>query len=279
MEMSRSWQELGVVDTIYEDDHEEEEECFDSPTMSSSPVATSRSCSPPPSEAAWLAMPAALRNAALQWYVAFGSCKPDVIVRVQQHCFPLHRDPISSESRYLKRRLSESSDIAVDLPAGLTVDAFADAVASCYGAEVALSPANLAAAWAAADWLELCGEDGLARRAEDYYFQEVATDHGRAAAVLRSCTAFLGSDSEAAGAGAALLVRCLETLAASGGSDGSWLEDVAALPVEKFEVVVEAMRARFAHDHDLMYTIVDHYLEVSLAYKATTSQRKFSFEK
>lgn len=157
----------------------------------------------------------------------------------------------------------------MDLPAGLTVDSFVDAVASCYGAEAALSPGSLAAAWAAADWLELRGEDGLARRAEDYFFQEVATDHARAAAVLRACTAFLGG--EAAGAGAALLVRCLETLASSGGADGRWLDDVAALPVEEFEVAVEAMRARFAHDHDLMYTIVDHYLQVSKKKKFTTS--------
>uniref|UniRef100_A0A453B7B5 NPH3 domain-containing protein n=1 Tax=Aegilops tauschii subsp. strangulata TaxID=200361 RepID=A0A453B7B5_AEGTS len=168
-------------------------------------------------------------------------------------------DPITSESSYLKRQLSECSDIAVDLPAGLTVDAFADAVASCYGADLALSPDNLAAAWAAADWLELTAEDGLARRAEDYFFEEVATDHGLAAAVLRSCAAFLGG--EVAGAGAGLLVRCLETLAASGGADSRWLEDVAALPLEEFQVVVEGMRARLAHDHDLMYTIVDHYLE------------------
>ncbi|KAF0893933.1 hypothetical protein E2562_031855 [Oryza meyeriana var. granulata] len=231
--------------------------------MSSSPAATSQSCSPAAvtaaAEARPFAMPPALRNAVREWSRVNGPCKPDVIVRVQEHCFALHRDPITSQSSYLKRRLSEFSDIAVDLPAGLTVDAFVDTVASCYGAEVVLSPASLAAAWAAADWLELRAEDGMARRAEDYFFQEVATDHGRAAAVLRSCTAFLGG--EAAGAGAALLVRCLETLASSGGADGRWLEDVAALPVEEFEVAVEAMRARFAHDHDLMYTIVDHYLE------------------
>jgi hypothetical protein len=150
----------------------------------------------------------------------------------------------------------------VDLPAGLTLDTFTDALASCYGANVALSPANLAATWAAADWLELSAEDGLARRAEDYFFQVVAADHGRATAVLRSCAAFLVG--ETAGAGAALLVRCLETLATSGGADGGWLEDVAALPLEEFQVVVEAMRARLAHDHDLMYTIVDHYLQVKV---------------
>uniref|UniRef100_J3MMI3 Uncharacterized protein n=2 Tax=Oryza brachyantha TaxID=4533 RepID=J3MMI3_ORYBR len=139
MEMSRSWQELGVVDTIYEDDHEEEEEdeegeeCFDSPTMSSSPAATSRSCSPAPAaDARPFTTPPVLKDAVREWSRANGPCKPDVIVRVQEHCFALHRDPITSQSSYLKRRLSESSDIAVDLPAGLTVDAFIDAVASCY---------------------------------------------------------------------------------------------------------------------------------------------------
>lgn len=86
--MSRGWQELGVVDTIYEDDHEEEEEDddddhegqeeerFDSPTgtMSSSPP-TSRSSSPEAEDAAAVAeahpssLPPALRRAVQAWYV------------------------------------------------------------------------------------------------------------------------------------------------------------------------------------------------------------------
>jgi hypothetical protein len=87
MEMSIGWQELGVVDTIYEDDHEEEEEDdddhegqeeerFDSPTgtMSSSPP-TSRSSSPEVEDAAAAAeahpssLPPALRRAVQAWYV------------------------------------------------------------------------------------------------------------------------------------------------------------------------------------------------------------------
>jgi hypothetical protein len=104
--------------------------------------------------------------------------------------------------------------------------------------------------------------DGLARAAEDYFFQEVATDFARAAEALRSCSAFLGG--EAAGPAAELFARCLEALAASGlGAGERWLDDVAALRVEEFLVVMEAMRARFVHDHDLLYTAVDRYLEVS----------------
>lgn len=269
MEMSsREWPELGVVDTIYEDDHEEdEEERFGSPTMSSSSAATT--CSPGAEEAAAAhpSLPPPLRRAVQAWSRKNGSRKPDVIVRVQEHRLPLHRDVMTSQSSFLRRLLSESSDVAVALPAGITFDAFAHAIASCYGsdeAEAGLSPASLAAAWAAAGWLELgAGRDpyGLSRATEDYFFQEVATDHGHAAEVLRRCTAFLGG--EAAGAAADLLVRCLEVLAASGcvADGGRWLDDVAALPVEEFLVVVEAMRARCVHDHDLMYTVVDHYLE------------------
>jgi hypothetical protein len=66
MEMGRGWQqELGVVDTIYEE--EENGECFDSPAMSSS-AATSRSCSPPaPPAAARASLPPALRRAVKAW--------------------------------------------------------------------------------------------------------------------------------------------------------------------------------------------------------------------
>jgi hypothetical protein len=68
---------------------------------------------------------------------------------------------------------------------------------------------------AAAGWLELgtgWGPCGLACAAKDCFFQEVATDHGRAAKVLRSCAVFLGG--EAARPAADLLARCVEVLTA-----------------------------------------------------------------
>lgn len=85
MEMSRGWQELGVVDTIYEDDHEEEdeeeekeeEERFDSPSLTmSSSAATSRSCSPEleEEEEAHPSLPPALRRAVQAWYVPPAVC-------------------------------------------------------------------------------------------------------------------------------------------------------------------------------------------------------------
>ncbi|OAY67883.1 BTB/POZ domain-containing protein, partial [Ananas comosus] len=115
---------------------------------------------------------------------------------------------------------------------------------------------TLPAVRAAAEWLDLAGD--LVARTEEYFFREVATDAARAAAALRSCAA-------------PLLARCVEALAGCGGAGagdgdgdgggGGWLEEVAALPPEEFGAVAEAMRARCAHDHDLLYRIVDHYLE------------------
>ncbi|OEL23762.1 hypothetical protein BAE44_0015219 [Dichanthelium oligosanthes] len=199
----------------------------------------------------------------------WGSWMGEPLDRLGEHSFTVYgiggTDVITSRSSCLRRLLSESSDVAVALPSGLTFDAFAHAVASCYGSDEAvatLSPSSLAAAWVAVGWLELgaAGRDpcygGLARAVEDYFFQEVATDHGRAAEVLRSCAAFLGG--EAAGPAADLLVRCLEVLAASGcgggGDGGRWLDDVAALPVDEFLVAVEAMRARLISQNSLLFT-------------------------
>ena len=88
MEMGRSWQELGVVDTIYEeeehddddDEEEETEDCFNSPTMSSS-APTSASCSPAaaahPTSAS---LPPVLRNAVREWYVRFSPSSVQFVV-------------------------------------------------------------------------------------------------------------------------------------------------------------------------------------------------------
>lgn len=59
----RTWQELGVVDTIYEEDQEEDEEaCFNSLSLSSSAVGS-------PSNRSDLSPPSTLRGIVEAWYV------------------------------------------------------------------------------------------------------------------------------------------------------------------------------------------------------------------
>jgi hypothetical protein len=61
MEM-RAWQELGVVDTIYEDDQKENEDCYNSIFVSSSAVGS-------PNNRSDLSPPTILRGIVEAWYV------------------------------------------------------------------------------------------------------------------------------------------------------------------------------------------------------------------
>ncbi|XP_078155225.1 phototropic-responsive NPH3 family protein isoform X2 [Carex rostrata] len=165
---------------------------------------------------------------------------------------------------YLKRRLTDSSDMTIELPLGLTTDAFLLVIISCYNKDISLTPSNLILVRAAVQWLEISNNDSsttpfLTTLIEDYFFQEVATESARTIEVLRSCAKLFGG--EVSTPAVALFVRCVEVLAGSVGAGDEWLDDVTALPVEDMQAVAEEMHERSLHDHDLLYRIVDHYLE------------------
>ncbi|KAJ3673123.1 hypothetical protein LUZ60_006497 [Juncus effusus] len=252
---TRGWQELGVVDTIYEDDQEEDEDCSNSHSQCSSAAGSLSGRSD-------LSPPTTLRGIVEAWSSEKG-CRPDIIVRVEDQCLRLHKDPVIFRSSYLKRQLTDSSDITIILPSGLTADAFSLAIMSCYNGEVRLTSPNLASVRAMAEWLELSNNTSsfmdLISLTEDYFFQEVSTDSSQTVEVLRSCVKLFGGD--VASIGVAIFVRCVEVLAGSGGAGDEWLNEVTALSGEEMQAVAEEMRERSLHDHDLLYRIVDHYLE------------------
>ncbi|KAJ3697883.1 hypothetical protein LUZ61_001588 [Rhynchospora tenuis] len=255
MEMN-GWQQLGVVDTIYEDQEEDEEDCFNSLSHSPSAVGS-------PSNRSDLSPPSTLRGIVEAWSREKG-CRPDVIVRVEDQCFRLHKDPVIHRCGYLKRHLTDSSDITIKLPLGLTADAFSLVIISCYNNDVSLTPTNLTSVHAAAEWLEISNNDTsttpyLTTLIEDYFFQEVTTESARTVEVLKSCVKLFGG--EASAPAVAFFARCVEVLAGSVVAGEEWLDDVAALPIEEMQAVADEMHERSLHDHDLLYRIVDHYLE------------------
>lgn len=169
------------------------------------------------------------------------------------------QDPLISRSRYLCRRLTESADVTVNLPPGITADVFVDVIIFCYDSFIQLTPANLAAVRITADWLEMAVDNGgLTWQTEIYFLQEVAGDARNAGCVLSACVGLLPDVTAAL-----LAARCVEVLAGEEGDCG-WMEELTALPVEVFRVVAESMGTWFAHDHDLLYRTVDNYLEVSI---------------
>ncbi|KAJ0982130.1 hypothetical protein J5N97_010385 [Dioscorea zingiberensis] len=253
----RGWQELGVVETIYEEEQEDEDEDEEeegqqdgsnSPSATSSPTITPsprQSSSPPP--------PPSLQSRVEAWSQATG-CKPDVVIQVHGQCFHLHKDPIIA-SGYLKRRLTGSSKVVIGQPSRVTAGTFAEIAAFCYGSDVVLTPLNFAGVRVAAEWLEI---EGLVGRTEAYLKEELAREPKSAGIVLRQCLEMLPDAVAATIAG-----RILETLGSAdgGGVNELWIEDLVELKVEEFVLIAGAMRARDSQNHDVLYRIVDHYLQ------------------
>lgn len=134
----------------------------------------------------------------------------------------------------------------------------------CYGADIALTPLNVVFLRVAAELLEMTEDDGdgggnLVERTEEYFSRAVRPFAENAAIVLRTCLDLLPKTEQTV----SMASRCVETLAMADGVDGhGWLDDVASLPARDFQMVADSLRERSAHSHDLLYRIVDFYLEV-----------------
>lgn len=135
----------------------------------------------------------------------------------------------------------------------------------CYGAHVSLTPFNVAAVWLAAEILQMNGtvgegDENLKQIAESYFRRVLAVNGEYALIVFKSCLALL-PEAETAGS---LISRCVEALylTEDGAGIEGCLDDVLSLCAENFKIVAEAMNQRFSR-HDVLYRIVDFYLEVN----------------
>ncbi|KAK6923142.1 BTB/POZ domain [Dillenia turbinata] len=241
----KGWQDLGVVDTIYEDEHEDSStSCSLSPILSSPPTP--------------------LHSRIEAWSLARGH-KADMVIHVQSTCFHLHKDPLVSKSRYLKGRLRDKiTEITLSPPLNVTAEAFSTVVNFCYGAHVVITPFNVAALRTAAALLEMTDDsdlrDGnLCHITEMYFRRAVIVNVERTLIVLRSCLELL-PESETT---SSLLSRCIEALDSVNGDDGivCWMDDVKAVRPENFQIIVNSMSRRFTRSHDLLYGFVDQYFE------------------
>ncbi|XP_030532104.1 BTB/POZ domain-containing protein At3g49900 isoform X2 [Rhodamnia argentea] len=254
----KNWNELGVVDTIYEEeDYGQEEEDGDCSTAS-----------PPPLSSA-AATPRAETSGK-------SGCGPDVVIRVQGTCFHLHKVPLTSRSAYLKRHLAGVSELTLSPPLKITAATFRLVADFCCGAHVEVTPSNVAELATAAASLEMAAGDGgdggddLRLVAETYFRQYVALSPECASALFRSCLDLLPEAETAA----CLVSRCVEAYgpmedgeAAGGGDDGgvgdgfaACLDAVVTVGAEDFQATVDSMHGRLT-SHDLLYRMVDVYLK------------------
>ncbi|KAL5988213.1 hypothetical protein ACLOJK_035976 [Asimina triloba] len=177
-------------------------------------------------------------------------------------------EPIVARSRYLKRRLTETNDVALNLPAQITAEAFAVVACFCYGSDIAITPFNVITLRVAAELLEMTDDGGgseenvnLRGKTESYFCQAVAVSREYASVMLRSCVELLPEAEEMA----FLASRCIEALVSNDGfSDGvsdSWMGDLNELAAEEFLMIADSMKGRLAGDHDILYRAVDMYLK------------------
>ncbi|KAK3016512.1 hypothetical protein RJ639_006835, partial [Escallonia herrerae] len=247
MEARRGWKNMGVVETIYEDENE-----HSSTTPSLSPTLSS-----PP------ATPAPLHSRVEAWSRAMGR-ETDVVIHVRGSCFHLHKDPLTPRSDYLKRQLTEASEITLSPPLNITAETFTLVAELCYGIDVVVTPFNVAALRTAAELLEMAAkagadEVGLIQVTEAYFSRAVAANRDYASIVMRSCWPLL-PEAETKGS---LVSRCIESLSLMVHGDGvvSCLDGVKTVCPEDFHVIAEAIYRRSSGSHDLLYRIVDLYLK------------------
>ncbi|KAM3365087.1 hypothetical protein ACQJBY_015076 [Aegilops geniculata] len=212
-----------------------------------------------------------LQRRVLSWAKETGS-PATVRVRVADRSFILHRDPLSSRSRYFSQAMEEvSGDVELpdSFPGGS--DAFEVIGLFCYGDAVALDPFNVAAVRCAAEFLDV---GGLGARCDLYINQVVLQSWDDALIVLQRCQPLLPVAEELL-----IVSRCVESLAFmacmeildpeqrrdqpgvdDAGARGLvgrrwdaevvkelaardlWIKDLIALPFEFFKRIVQALR-------------------------------------
>ncbi|RZC62771.1 hypothetical protein C5167_024525 [Papaver somniferum] len=257
----RGWKDLEVVETIYEEeDHEEIEECY-----SSSPSTTSTSSSLLLTPSTHLPS-SSLDNTVQAWSLATGF-QTDVLIKVQDQSFRLHKDPLVSKSGYLKRELKDSSVINLTPPLNITAETFSTVADFCYSSYVVITPFNVAALRIAAELLDMNednnnnnhSEENLKFITESYFSKAVTGNKDYAAIILRSCLGLLPEAEETA----LLASRCIESLDLMDGNEGicSWMDEVGSLNVDDFDLIADSMHYLLTRSHDLLYKIVDSYLK------------------
>lgn len=241
-----SWESMPAVETILEVEEADRELDYAS---SASPHSLSSLISP-------------LRSTVKAWSLARGR-KPDALVHVQDLCFHLHKDVLSSSSRYLKRQLTAAPEVNVSPPLNITAETFAAVARFSYVNDVSLTPFNVAALRTAAELLEMTeghGGDSLAELSEAYFRRAVSVNQEHASIVLGACLRLLPEAEETA----ALASRCIEAMSMlEDGGDGvtDGLDDLTVLRAEDFQTIADSMHHRFVQNHDLLYGVVDLYLK------------------
>ncbi|XP_057722032.1 BTB/POZ domain-containing protein SR1IP1-like [Arachis stenosperma] len=219
----------------------------------------------------------------------------DITVQVGEDCFLLHKFPLVTKCGYIRKLVSQSSEVDAsfieinDVPGG--ADAFELAAKFCYGINFEISIENIAILHCVAEYLEMTEDisiGNLASRTESY-LNEVALETIPGAVTVLSVSETLFPAAEKA----KLVSQCVDAIAyiackesqfcSSAKSDGGsndwvmsssmdsrlrpvvewWAEDLTVLRIDIFQRVLLAMLAR-GFKHHAIGPILMLYAQKSL---------------
>lgn len=175
--------------------------------------------------------------------------------------FTIWQGALIAKSAYLKRKLSEFSEITLSPPLNITAQTFSLVTDFCYGSHVSITPFNVAALRTAAELLDMIGGDeNLQQKTEAYFRQAIAVNKEYTSIVLRTCFPLLPEAETTA----SLVSRCIEALCLTAEADGdmSCLEEFKSVAFEDLQLILESVSQRLTDCHDLLYRIIDNYLKV-----------------
>ncbi|KVH92472.1 BTB/POZ-like protein [Cynara cardunculus var. scolymus] len=231
------WPNLRLVETIYEENSGDD----------ASSSTTSPSSPPPPSSPS----ATSLRSRVKVWSLNNG-VETNVVVHVQGSIFHLHKDPLARCSGYLKRQLTESSEVIISPELKITPHTFTLVADYCYGGHLFITPFNVAPLLLASELLEMTDDvdgdnnvENLRRKTESYFCRTVVVDCEYAVVVLQSCMALLPDVETRTG----LVSRCIEALISlkrdvAAGDVLTWFDGVQELSGEEFCLVVGSLHQR-----------------------------------
>ncbi|XP_010679635.2 BTB/POZ domain-containing protein At3g49900 [Beta vulgaris subsp. vulgaris] len=247
--MKVGWRNLGVAETIFEDEDEhEDDEDDDEQSLSSPPLSFPLSSPSSP-----------LQSGVDAWTEATGR-KPDVKIQVRGICFDLHKDVLISKSSYFKRHLTRVSEFTLSPPLKVAADTFKQVIEFCYNNHIVITPSNVVVLRTTAQYLEMDGKESLNELTESYFQEVVIVNRTLTCNVFHSCLSLLPEAEQMT----FLTSRCIEALLDDTEGDGavSCADGLKTVSPEGFRVIADSMQRRYTTSHDLLYRVVDLYFLV-----------------
>ncbi|GLJ53570.1 hypothetical protein SUGI_1142810 [Cryptomeria japonica] len=273
---------IGVVDTIYEDEEEEEEmERAQEFSVGKENVLrnSGRLDDYMQTDSSWIVFengeysssvaPAtypdesSLESIVSSWSEATGF-STNIAVHIMGSSYHLHKLPLVSMSGYFNRKLKEANEIHLNCcPGG--AETFELIVAHCYGCMISMEPSTIAAIRCASDFFEMTEDysrGNLCKRSHRYFKDTILKNWDHAIEALRCCeelhpiAQYRGIVSTCIEAISQLTCTAIEKrapvlfplapmeLTFGGGHMENLINDLITLPLDYFRQIIESIRRK-----------------------------------